>query len=70
MNRLLVARYAMVLWPPPEQGIGCITLDALPAAIRRGAMVIGREDAILEEPVGAFDVAQIRRAQGDGDDGA
>lgn len=47
MNRLITARYALVIWPHPE-GIGCITLDALPAAVARGALIIGREDAILE----------------------
>ena len=57
MNRLLTARYALVLWPFP-QGIGCIALNAVAEAVeKRGAVVLAREDDILEEPIDAEDGA-------------
>lgn len=47
-----VPRFGFVLWP--NDGVHdptlpcCITLDALPSAVARGAIVIGREDEIRE----------------------
>ena len=52
-------QYALVLQPENE---GCvptrITLDALPAAVQRGALVIAREDAILSERV-SIDLTEL-----------
>lgn len=52
MLRLITARYALVQWADkPHDPPCCITLESIPDAIRWGATVIGREDAILEEPI-------------------
>lgn len=71
-NRLLVARYALVQEPdphdppfgPPRCPPCCITLASLEAALQRGAILLGREDAILEETIPAFNPPRLA------DDGA
>lgn len=44
------ARYALVVYPGSTV-VACITLDAVSAAVARGALVVAREDAMLSEPV-------------------
>jgi len=39
-------RWALVFWPK-HQSLGCIHLDAVPAAVGRDAVVIAREDWCL-----------------------
>ena len=47
-----IPTYALVLWPDTEDCLpDRITLDALPAARLRKALVIAREDEILSEPL-------------------
>jgi hypothetical protein len=45
-------RYALVIWP--LKGMGCIHLHAVDDAVKRGAIVIAREDIELCVPVGYF----------------
>lgn len=52
MARRESPRFALVRWPDAESDVpNCITLDAVPAAVARGALVLAREDAILSEPL-------------------
>jgi hypothetical protein len=67
MGRLIVARYALVQWPdkddpphgPPRYPPCCITLESVEAALQRGAIVLGREDAILEEAIPTFNSPRL-----------
>lgn len=50
MNALdALPRFALVTWPDaaPDQSPSCIYLDAVPDAVRRGAVVIAREPGFV-----------------------
>ena len=53
-------RYALVVFADATANAPCcISLDALPAAISRGALVLAREDDVLSEPLPAMDMTLL-----------
>ena len=63
-------RFALVQWPDGIQELpSCITLDAVPDALSRDAVVIAREDAELTMPAPVTILSNPRRHTDD-EDGA
>ena len=53
-------RYALVVRADStENAPCCISLDALPAAIHRGVLVVAREDDVLSAPLPAMDMTLL-----------